>query len=277
MRSSGWWRGAVAALLVALAGPAVAEGCPPRDFLAVPLPAGDPVEVALETAYPGLDLRPGAVRLAGRDPARRGGIIRPAAGRAAGAATLGDQFAYRYPLAYDLAPRRTPWVDPGRLRNEAFFRALWFGSEAAARASLGDRGLSRRHRDRPVPGDPEALRRRAARPGASGHRRPRAGDGPVLHRPRRVVQLAARSPGRTGCRSTASAPRSTSTPRSAATGRGPGRSEGRVGDYDSAVPPALVPQMERRGFIWGGKWHHYDGMHFEYRPELILHARLTGG
>jgi hypothetical protein len=33
--------------------------------------------------------------------------------------------------------------------------------------------------------------------------------------------------------------------------------------------------MERFGFIWGGKWHHFDGMHFEYRPELILYARLV--
>jgi D-alanyl-D-alanine carboxypeptidase len=23
------------------------------------------------------------------------------------------------------------------------------------------------------------------------------------------------------------------------------------------------------GFIWGGKWYHYDTMHFEYRPELM--------
>ncbi|MDP3291618.1 MAG: M15 family metallopeptidase, partial [Sulfuricurvum sp.] len=23
------------------------------------------------------------------------------------------------------------------------------------------------------------------------------------------------------------------------------------------------------GFIWGGRWYHYDTMHFEYRPELL--------
>ena len=32
--------------------------------------------------------------------------------------------------------------------------------------------------------------------------------------------------------------------------------------------------FERHGFIWGGKWHHYDTMHFEYRPEL-LHPRCV--
>ncbi len=56
-----------------------------------------------------------------------------------------------------------------------------------------------------------------------------------------------------------------------------GAAEGEVGEYDNRLPPELVRAMERRGFIWGGKWHHFDGMHFEYRPELILHARLVGG
>jgi hypothetical protein len=30
-----------------------------------------------------------------------------------------------------------------------------------------------------------------------------------------------------------------------------------------------VEVFERHGFIWGGKWNHYDTMHFEYRPELL--------
>ncbi|MEJ2663631.1 MAG: M15 family metallopeptidase, partial [Spirochaetia bacterium] len=28
--------------------------------------------------------------------------------------------------------------------------------------------------------------------------------------------------------------------------------------------------FEKYGFIWGGKWYHYDTMHFEYRPELLV-------
>ena len=31
----------------------------------------------------------------------------------------------------------------------------------------------------------------------------------------------------------------------------------------------IVEIFERHGFIWGGKWYHYDTMHFEYRPELL--------
>lgn len=38
-------------------------------------------------------------------------------------------------------------------------------------------------------------------------------------------------------------------------------------------PFQIVDVFERHGFIWGGKWSHYDSMHFEYRPELILLAK----
>ena len=33
----------------------------------------------------------------------------------------------------------------------------------------------------------------------------------------------------------------------------------------------IVDIFEANGFIWGGKWWHYDSIHFEYRPELALH------
>ena len=39
--------------------------------------------------------------------------------------------------------------------------------------------------------------------------------------------------------------------------------------YRNAIPMEIVRIFERHGFIWGGKWHHYDTMHFEYRPELL--------
>lgn len=43
--------------------------------------------------------------------------------------------------------------------------------------------------------------------------------------------------------------------------------------YKNRVPVEIVEIFERNGFIWGGKWYHYDTMHFEYRPELIALAR----
>ena len=42
--------------------------------------------------------------------------------------------------------------------------------------------------------------------------------------------------------------------------------------YHNNFPPEIVSIFEKHGFIWGGKWYHYDTMHFEYRPEIILAA-----
>ncbi|MFI5160803.1 MAG: M15 family metallopeptidase [Sphingobacteriales bacterium] len=39
--------------------------------------------------------------------------------------------------------------------------------------------------------------------------------------------------------------------------------------YQNRVPQVVVDIFEKHGFIWGGKWYHYDTMHFEYRPELF--------
>jgi len=43
-----------------------------------------------------------------------------------------------------------------------------------------------------------------------------------------------------------------------------------VSVYKNAIPLELVEIFERHGFIWGGKWYHFDTMHFEYRPEMLL-------
>lgn len=39
--------------------------------------------------------------------------------------------------------------------------------------------------------------------------------------------------------------------------------------YRNRIPIEIVNIFEKYGFIWGGKWYHYDTMHFEYRPELV--------
>lgn len=39
--------------------------------------------------------------------------------------------------------------------------------------------------------------------------------------------------------------------------------------YQNKIPHKIVEIFEKYGFIWGGKWYHYDTMHFEYRPELL--------
>ncbi len=48
--------------------------------------------------------------------------------------------------------------------------------------------------------------------------------------------------------------------------------EERIASY----PKELVEIFEKNNFIWGGKWGHFDILHFEYRPEIILKARYFG-
>lgn len=45
--------------------------------------------------------------------------------------------------------------------------------------------------------------------------------------------------------------------------------------YRNAMPRQIVDAFERHGFIWGGRWYHYDTMHFEYRPELLAAAGMA--
>jgi hypothetical protein len=39
--------------------------------------------------------------------------------------------------------------------------------------------------------------------------------------------------------------------------------------HRNRMPEEIVAIFEKHGFIWGGKWYHFDTMHFEYRPELL--------
>ncbi len=48
-------------------------------------------------------------------------------------------------------------------------------------------------------------------------------------------------------------------------------SGGRI-SYKNEIPWDIVRIFEKYSFIWGGKWYHYDTMHFEYRPEIIAAA-----
>jgi len=55
-----------------------------------------------------------------------------------------------------------------------------------------------------------------------------------------------------------------------------GGKAGRVPRYANKYPLEIVEAFERHGFVWGGRWYHYDTMHFEYRPELIAIAKAAG-
>ena len=39
--------------------------------------------------------------------------------------------------------------------------------------------------------------------------------------------------------------------------------------WRNRIPAAIVAAFEAEQFVWGGRWQHYDTMHFEWRPELF--------
>ncbi len=39
--------------------------------------------------------------------------------------------------------------------------------------------------------------------------------------------------------------------------------------FSNNFPKEIIDIFEKYGLIWGGRWYHYDTMHFEYRPELF--------
>lgn len=52
-------------------------------------------------------------------------------------------------------------------------------------------------------------------------------------------------------------------------------SKEKTGDFvwKNRIPLDIVAIFEQQGFIWGGKWYHFDTFHFEYRPEIIALAK----
>jgi hypothetical protein len=181
-----------------------------------------------------------------------------------------DQFAIPYPLgAVAKPPARNE--DPGRIRNEAFFRKMY--------------GDCRRGEVRPRL-DPVAWL-----PGG-GQRVMATRVNGVADRLARVVRALAALPagmtpylvpsaGAYNCRVIAGTRRlsvhafGAAIDIAAAYGDYWQWARGRDGAFTwkNRIPPAIVEVFERHGFIWGGRWYHFDTLHFEYRPELIALAK----
>ncbi len=43
-----------------------------------------------------------------------------------------------------------------------------------------------------------------------------------------------------------------------------------------SYPKELVDTFQKNNFVWGGKWGHFDILHFEYRPEVLIKAKYFG-
>ncbi len=185
-------------------------------------------------------------------------------------ASILDQFLQPYPRGRLL---RHPPVndDPGRFRNEAFFDKLY-----------GDcrRGEVRRHLVSIV-WLPHTWGRRIVVTRLNGvARRLQAISNEIDALPENIKRAAYPIGGTYVCRAVADTDKPSVHSYGAAIDLNTSysdywfwhRNEHPV-RYHNRMPQQIVDIFERHGFIWGGKWYHYDTMHFEYRPELLgLHG-----
>ncbi len=187
-------------------------------------------------------------------------------------ASIRDQFAIPYPLAS--APFEGPAtdVDPGRLRNDAFFLKMYgdcrkgeVPPKLRAVAWLPSHGGGT-VRVTTVNGVAEQLDKVSRE---------------LDHLPADMIAYLVPTSGTYNCRPIAETSRLSVHAFGAAIDI-----NARYGNYwlwskraDGAVvwrnriPQAIVEIFERHGFIWGGRWYHVDSLHFEYRPELIALAK----
>lgn len=186
-------------------------------------------------------------------------------------ADVQDMFAYPYPVARE-GERAPPRLhDPGRVRSQPFFKALYGGSREAMRRSirrvawvpsLNGGGLAVTTLfgiDDKVEAISAELERMARRdPALARYLVPPAG-GYVWRMIAGTRRLSVHSFG-------AAVDISTSH---ANYWRWDGHDAGDRIPFRNRIPMKIVEVFERHCFIWGGRWYHYDTMHFEYRPELL--------
>lgn len=251
------------------------DTCAAVDFLAMDLSSVesiDLVEAALMLAYPSLVIVDGSVHFENGTRLPIGVDRGLLASDRLQNPTVREQFSQKYPLEFDLSEREKPWMDPGRARNDAFFRNLYFATKKDAAQTLEqvtyqDRAAFKVTRRECVA---EQLRAAFNEIQAIG--------------PRMNVYFE-KTGGSFNWRAIAGTDRLSAHSFGIAVDlntdlggywRWSGMKEGEAGAYANRYPAEIVQAMERFGFIWGGKWHHFDGMHFEYRPEMILFSRLAG-
>lgn len=173
-------------------------------------------------------------------------------------ASLADQMSQVYPESDSYLPLAENF-DPGRLRHEAFFRRMYGGTRQTVEAQL----VTIDWFGRPLQvSSVNRIDQRLARVAAelAAFRLP---DWRAIYEP---------SLGTYSWRFIAGTQRLSMHSFGAAIDLNTSdywRSRGGPLPYRNTVPLEIVRVFEKYGFIWGGKWYHYDTMHFEYRPELI--------
>jgi hypothetical protein len=182
--------------------------------------------------------------------------------------SLKDMFYAQYPLAF---PARGPAsdIDPGRVRNEAFFIKMYGDCRNGEVAkSLVDvvwlpKKWGKSIRVTRINGVAKQLKAISAK---------------LDELPSGFDKYLFPPAGTLNCRTIAGTSRlsahGTGSAIDIATKHSSYWRWAHVGAWRNEIPPEIVRVFEKHGFIWGGKWSHYDTMHFEYRPEIIKAGNL---
>lgn len=184
---------------------------------------------------------------------------------------LKAQFSQKYSVTRLSAPPDRDW-DPGRLRSEALFRKLYGNSEKEIKHNLvkvwwKPCGCYVLFSERQ--GAAEALKRVGEEISSLSHARHYVAKPNGTMNWRKISGSSKLSMHAFGI-----AIDFTFSPELNAYWRWSGCSSQKICTYPSAVLKddilaEIVQVFERHGFIWGGKWYHFDTFHFEYRPELL--------
>ncbi len=182
-------------------------------------------------------------------------------------ADIEDMMRQAYPVGKCSYARPARNFDPGRVRNDTFFRKIYGNSARQVKSHLVTvKWFGRRLRVTSINNVDEQLRKVAA---------------DLAKLPRKLRKYLAPSAGTFNWRKIAGTRRLSVHSFGAAIDintkyadywRWSGGKPGNVPAYHNKIPVAIIEAFEDHGFIWGGKWYHYDTMHFEYRPELLRPA-----
>ena len=178
-----------------------------------------------------------------------------------GPASILDQLALPYPAG---APALPPADDPGRVRNQAFFDKMYGDCRAGEVAPKLVR----------VAWLPNSWGRTVSITAVNGVDRHLAAVSRELDAlPAQDRPYLYPIGGTYNCRPIAGTDRTSMHSWGAAIDINTAYSDywrwSKDGAYRNRIPPEIVDVFERHGFIWGGRWSHFDTMHFEYRPELL--------
>ncbi len=182
-----------------------------------------------------------------------------------------DMLSQIYPVGCAVSGRAAPDFDPGRIRNEDFFKSIygasasevtanlvkvdWYGQTLLVNKTLGvDKQLAKVAKD--LEPSLESLRDYLIPSAGTFNWRPIAG----------TSRLSTHSYG---------IAIDISTAKSDYWRWAKGAPE-KMGAPTHKVSEEIIAAFEKHGFIWGGNWYHYDTMHFEYRPELIEIGKTAG-